>query len=285
MSDQLDLFAEPPATVELPLRLGHAMVDSTLSGSILTKASGFMAGYDYTLNPYSGCSFGCTYCYAAFFTRDVELQRTWGEWVRAKTNALDVLRRMRADLSGKTVYMSSVTDPYQPIERRLGLVRSLLPLLAERGVRLVVQTRSPLVVRDIDLFRRFDFVRVNMTVTTDSEQVRRAFEPHCPTNRRRLDAVRKVHEAGISAHITMTPLLPLDNVSSFCEQLLTTGIEHFVVQPFHPDRGRFVAGTGAEARRLTRERGWDELAYRRAVSVLRQRLPHLLEGREGFAPE
>ena len=285
MSEQLDLFAEPPRRVEFPLRLGHASIESTPSSSILTKASGFMAGYDYTLNPYSGCSFGCTYCYAAFFTRDTDLQRTWGEWVRAKTNALEVLQRMRSDLAGTTVYMSSVTDPYQPIERRLELVRSLLPMLADRGVRLVVQTRSPLVTRDIDLLRRFDFVRVNMTVTTDSEEVRRAFEPHCPTNRRRLDAIQEVHEAGVQAHITMTPLLPIDDAERFCEQLLATGIKHFVVQPFHPDRGRFVAGTGAEARRLTNERGWDEAAYRQAVEVFRRRLPRLLEGREGFAPE
>jgi len=85
-----------------------------------------MSDYDYSLNPYSGCSYGCSYCYAAFFVRDDQKRESWGNWVIVKENALQVLRKMRTDLRGKTVYMSSVTDPYQPIERRLKLVRSLL---------------------------------------------------------------------------------------------------------------------------------------------------------------
>ena len=277
---------EPPATaVSLPMRLGHAEITASDSRSILTRASGFMADYDFTLNPYSGCSFACSYCYAAFFSRQVELQRTWGQWVQAKVKADETLTRMRTDLAGKRVYMSSVTDPYQPIERKLQLVRGLLPILSKKGVRLVVQTRSPLVVRDLDLLRQFDHVRVNMTVTTDSEDVRRAFEPKCPTNSRRLAAIAKVSEAGIPASITMTPLLPIRDVGSFADRLLATGVKHFVVQPFHAERGRFVAGTGDAARRLVNEMGWNDASYRSAVDRLRARLVDLDEGREGFAPE
>ena len=79
--------------------------------SILTKATGFIGGFDYTLNPYSGCAFGCSYCYAAFFPRDPELRDNWGHWVKVKQNALGKLQRMRTPLAGKQVYMSSVTDP------------------------------------------------------------------------------------------------------------------------------------------------------------------------------
>ncbi len=158
-----------------------------------------MADYDFTLNPYSGCSFGCTYCYAAFFSKTPERRDTWGYWVDVKENALTVLRRMRTPLHDKTIYMSSVTDPYQPIERKLGLVRSLLEELVRHQPRLVVQTRSSLVTRDIDLFRQFDHVQVNMTVTTDSERVRRAFEPHCSTNRKRLEAISTVKRSGMCA--------------------------------------------------------------------------------------
>jgi DNA repair photolyase len=181
--------------------------------------------------------------------------------------------------------MSSVTDPYQPIERRLGLVRALLPILAERGVRLVVQTRSTLVTRDIDLLSRFDVVRVNMTVTTDSRVVERAFEPHCPTNTRRIRAITRVHDAGLNAAITMTPLLPLDDPHLFAASLRSTGIDQFVVQPFHAERGRFVAGTRQRALDLVRELKWDAAAYQAAVAILRAELPNLREGREGFAPE
>src|SRR5690606_12907774 len=102
------------------------------------------------------------------------------------------------------------------------------------------QTRSPLVTRDIDLLSRFDTVQVNMTVTTDSEEVRRAFEPHCPTNKKRLDAVGEVAAAGIDSAITMTPLLPIKDPEAFAMELQRTGVERFVVQPFHTEKGRFV---------------------------------------------
>lgn len=279
---QLQMFDDPADP--RPGTLGHAEISYKPAASILTKASGFMGDYDYTLNPYAGCSFGCTYCYAAFFTRDVALQDTWGRWVSVKENAVEKLRRMRADLSGARVYMSSVTDPYQPIERTLGLVRELLPILAERGVRLVVQTRSSLVTRDIDLFKRFEHLRVNVTVTTDLEEVRREFEPWCPTTSRRLAAVRQLVDADLPTCVTMTPLLPVGDAQQFAQDLLSSGCKQFVVQPFHPTKGRFVAGTGDAARSLVRKLGWDQAAYSRSVEVLRSTLPHLEEGREGFAP-
>jgi DNA repair photolyase len=265
--------------------MGRVTIATITASSILTKASGFMGDYDYTLNPYSGCAYGCNYCYAAFFARDVEARNNWGQWVQVKQNALDSLRRMRTDLNGKTVYMSSVTDPYQPVERQAEIVRALLPELSRRGVRLVVQTRSPLVERDIDLLSSFASVRVNMTVTTDSDEVQRAFEPHCATNNKRLEAITAVRAAGIACSITMTPLLPVEDPETFAEQLLRTGVEHFVVQPFHADRGKFVAGTREAALRETTRRGWNDVRYRQTVDVLKRVLPRLDEGREGFAPE
>lgn len=252
--------------------------------SILTKASGFMSAYDYTLNPYSGCEFGCNYCYAAFFVRDKEMIDSWGSWVQAKVNAVAVLRRMRVDLRGKSIYMSSVTDPYQPVERRLGLVRDLLVELVPRQPKLVVQTRGPLVTRDIDLLGELDDVRVNMTITTDSEEVRKAFEPRCPSNAQRLNAIREVQAAGIHTCITMTPLLPVEDPHEFAQRLLSTGVRRFVVQPFHASSGRFVAGTRESAVEMSRRLDWGEERYRATVKVLREVLPHLDEGKVGFAP-
>jgi DNA repair photolyase len=267
-----------------PVQIGHASVEYRPTQSILTRATGFMADYDYTLNPYAGCSFGCSYCYAAFFSRSPERRDTWGYWVDVKENALNVFRRMRTPLRDKTIYMSSVTDPYQPIERKLELVRGLLEELVRHQPRLVVQTRSQLVTRDIDLLSQLDHVQVNMTVTTDSERVRRAFEPHCSTNRKRLDAIAAVERSGIECAITMTPLLPVEDAAVFASDLVATGVERFVVQPFHADRGRFVAGTREQALTLVREMGWTPARYRQTVDILRSRLPHLAEGREGFAP-
>lgn len=283
MTDQPSLFEPPPE--QRPTRIGDTEITYKQASSILTPASGFMAEYDYTLNPYSGCGFGCAYCYAAFFSRDLEKQRTWGQWVEVKDNAVAKLRGMRKPLRGASIYMSSVTDPYQPIERKLELVRDLLQELVRHQPRLVVQTRSPLVTRDIDLLSQFEHVRVNMTVTTDSEDVRKAFEPGCPASRFRLRAIAEVCAAGIETSVTMTPLLPVADPVGFASELRATGVRRFVVQPFHTDRGRFVAGTREGALQLVKAMEWDDVAYRRTVEVLRCELPSLDEGREGFAPE
>ena len=252
---------------------------------ILTRGAGYLSGYDYSLNPYVGCAFGCSYCYAAFFA-PFDRQASWGEWVRVKRNAALKLLRLRRSLAGRTVYMSSATDPYQPIERRLELTRSLLPILAEKGARLVVQTRSPLVARDIDLLRRFDQVCVNFSVTTDSEDVRRAFEPRNPPIPDRLEAASGVAGAGIPVAITMTPLLPLEDPRLFAEQVADTGAHRFVVDQFVETAGHFRAGTGASAQCLADELDWDADAYRRAQDVLIDALsPDIREGVAGFSPD
>lgn len=279
---EYDLFEEP----ERRARLGQATVEYRQASSILTKATGFMGAYDYTLNPYTGCSFGCSYCYAAFFARDSELRDHWGYWVQVKDNALALLKRSRRKpLRGSKIYMSSVTDPYQPIERELGLTRAILKELVQyHQPSLIIQTRSPLVTRDLDLLAEFGTVQVNMTITTDDEAVRKAFEPHCPSNRARLQAIREVRAAGIDACITMTPLLPVADAHGFAEMLLATGVEKFVVQPFHVTRGKFVAGTRNRALQIVNELEWSDTKYADAVAVLNERLPNLLEGKEGFAP-
>ena len=230
-----------PDRAARPESVGKADVAYRTASSLLTKGAGFMSTFDYTLNPYSGCTFGCTYCYAAFFARSKEKVDGWGRWVTVKENALALLRkkRQRGTLRGKTIYLSSVTDPYQPVERTLELTRDLLRELADHHQpKLVVQTRSPLVTRDLDVLARFEHVRVNVTVTTDDDGVRQAFEPSCPNNRVRLKAVAEVVAAGVPAAVTMTPLLPVWDPESFAESLLATGAERFVVQPFHATAGK-----------------------------------------------
>ncbi|MCY3567919.1 MAG: radical SAM protein [Chloroflexi bacterium] len=255
------------------------------AAQILTPGAGYLREYDYSLNPYVGCAFGCSYCYAAFFAPPAK-QQTWGDWVRVKRNAAAKLSRLRRSLVGKTIYMSSATDPYQPIERRLELTRSLLPILADMGAYLVVQTRSPLVVRDIDLLQRFERVCVNFSVTTDSEAVRRAFEPRNPPIANRLQAARVVADAGIPVAITMTPLLPIDDPAHFALTMADTGASRFAVESFTPTLGHFRGGTGEEARAVASRLGWDRAAYRSARDALIAGLtPNVREGAAGFSPD
>jgi DNA repair photolyase len=279
----LPLEAAAPAR---PEQIGTSSVEYSSARGILTASSGFIDAFDYTLNPYSGCTFGCSYCYAAAFVRDQGQRERWGQWVRVKENALELLRKQRRKpLDGAAIYLSSVTDPYQPIERKLKLTHAILEeLVTYHRVRLVVQTRSPLVTRDLDLLGRFPAVRVNMTVTTDDEAVRKVFEPGCASIDRRLAAIGEVQAAGIPACITLTPLLPVTDPAGFAERLKATGVERFVTQYLHAERGHFVAATRAAALTLCRERGWDQAAYQRTVELLRAALPRLVEGRDGFVP-
>lgn len=304
----LDANPETEAHVEVnkPASIGETKVAYRTANEVLTKATGFMDAYDFTLNPYSGCSFGCAYCYAAFFSRDAERRDNWGYWVSVKENAVELLERRlkrRPDyLDGKLIYMSSVTDPYQPVERELKLTRRLLKVMADgHRPKLVVQTRSPDVTRDSDLFLRIEDnggrVQVNMTVTTDDEDIRRAFEPFCPSNPVRLDAIRKVKEAGLDACITMTPLLMVSSPYAFADSLLETGVEKFIAQPFHFNRGKFVAKTRERALELMSEKlecapsdFKDEYLehYQMVFAVVRDTLLkkgiELGEGKDGFKP-
>ena len=280
----MDLFSEIPDNKRASV--GNSRVVYKNASSILTEAKGFMEGYDYTLNPYSGCSFGCTYCYAAFFSQTEEQRRNWGYWVSVKENALQLLIKFRKkSLRDKAIYMSSVTDPYQPIERELCLTRSLLKeLLDFHQPRMVIQTRSPIATRDIDLYRQFNIIQVNMTVTTDSEAVRKVFEPLCPSNSSRLKAIKEINKAGVNACITMTPLLPIDSPDDFAKRLLDTGIKKFIIQPFHADKGKFIASTGEKARQLIKEMDWTMDKYQNVLEIIQKYIPDIGIGKEGFKP-
>jgi len=167
--------------------------------------------YDYTINPYRGCLFGCSYCYASRFVHeDAEKKADWGMWVEVKTNAVDALQRESHKLFGKSIFLASATDPYQPVERRLGLTRALLEVvLMAFPAHVHIQTRSPMVVRDIDLFQRFgESLTVGLSLPTDSDVVRRAFEPRAPAIFRRLQAADALRTAGIRTTASIAPLLP-----------------------------------------------------------------------------
>jgi len=244
-----------------------------------------LSEFDYTLNPYSGCTFACTYCYAAFFHGDKIKQDTWGKWLEVKENALALLRRIkRNSLKEKRIYMSSATDPYQPIEDQLEMTREILEELLNHGPRLVVQTRSPLGKRDIDLLQRFEAVQVNMTITTDNEQIRKVFEPRCASLEQRLKAITILHQAGIPTSITMAPLLPIADPKVFAQRLLATGVPKFIIQFFHSGRGQFAARTRDEAVHLYKELNWTVASYRQTLAVIKSYIPNIKEGKEGFAP-
>ncbi|HWG46216.1 MAG TPA: radical SAM protein [Gemmataceae bacterium] len=253
--------------------------------SIFSPATGFIqrGGFDWTCNPYVGCSFGCVYCYAMFLPQNRRPREDWGKWFQAKINALELARKHAPKIAGKAVYLSSVTDPYLPAERGLRLTRNILEELVAYQPRLLIQTRGPLVVRDLDVLARFRSIRVNMSIPTDSEEVRRAFEPKAPPLERRWQALEEVKAAGVATGICVTPMLPLENAETFVRRIVEFAADVVVTQHFHDSGGGFGADTGEAARLLLAERRWTEDDYRRCVELLR-RQRRVYEGEAGFFP-
>jgi len=253
--------------------------------SIFSEATGFIqrGGFDWSCNPYLGCSFGCLYCYAMFLPQNRRPGEEWGRWFQAKTNAVELARKQAPKVAGQAVYCSSVTDPYLPAERSLRLTRGILEALLPHQPRLLIQTRGPLVVRDLDLLRQFRAVRVNVSIPTDSEAVRQAFEPKAPPLEKRWEALAAVQAAGVPVGVCVTPMLPLEDPAAFVERLAALRPDVLVTQEFHDACGGFGADTGAAARQLLADQRWTAEDYRRCVEQLRRRLT-VYEGEDGFFP-
>lgn len=261
-------------------------METVQARSIFSRASGFIrrGGFDWTCNPYVGCTFGCMYCYAMFLQQArAHAKEDWGKWLQAKANAVELARRQAPRLAGQAVYLSSVTDPYLPVERRLQLTRGILQALLPHQPRLLVQTRGPLVVRDLDLLAQLRAVRVNLSIPTDSESICQAFEPKAPPLEERWAALRAARAAAVPVGICVTPMLPLANPEAFVARLSEFRPDVLVVQDFHDANGGFGADTSAGTRRLLRDFSWTTEAYRRCVEHLRQR-GDVYEGEAGFFP-
>ena len=194
--------------------------------TILSRASGYLdTGFTHSLNPYSGCAFACRYCYVREMPVQTFKDEPWGDWVERKTNAAELyvreVRRLRSKNEPVRLFMSSATDPYQPVEREAKLTRQLLEAMLDAPPDfLQIQTRSPLVGRDLDLLILLKGqcqLLVSLTVETDREDVKRLFAPHAPGIGQRLKTLTALHDAGIATQAALSPVLPF--TPAFPEQL------------------------------------------------------------------
>jgi DNA repair photolyase len=188
------------------------------ASSILSATTGFIAeaGFTHSLTPARNCTFGCSYCYVPtmriYGGLKPEDWRHWGQFTTFKTNAPELLRqRLRKD---QIIYCSPLVDPYQPAEEtELMMPRILDELLLRPPKVFVIQTRGPLIVRDlaqlVDLAERTT-LRVSFSITTNRETVRKLYEPHCATLDCRLRAIGELRRAGITTFATLAPILPCD---------------------------------------------------------------------------
>jgi DNA repair photolyase len=192
--------------------------------SILTPSK--LPGADYVVNPYSGCAFGCVYCYADFTRRFTgHVDDKWGGYVDIKINTPEIFEKELSKLSKKIVkknefkegdkpviFFGSVTDPYQGVEAKYKLTRKCLEIVAnsdiKKDIKISLLTKSPLVTRDIDVFKQIPNLDVGMTITSTDDEVSRMFESSAPSSSLRIKALEKLNEEVINTYAFVGPLLP-----------------------------------------------------------------------------
>ncbi len=244
-------------------------VKEILAKSALVRSR--IPGVEFVINPYLGCAHACRYCYAVFMRKysRYHAQAPWGSFVEVKVNLLEVLRQelRRKKRPGKAM-LASVCDPYQPLEGKYRLTRGCLELLQEYGWGAEILTKSPLVLRDLDLIKSMAGARVGFSIGTDDEEVRRVLEPRAPAIRLRIAALKTLARAGVPTWVFAAPLLPLNPeklvalIGPYTRGLMTDGLNY-----------------AGQVRHLYHRMGWDYELTREYAATTAAALQRLFQER------
>ncbi len=192
----------------------------------------------YNLNPYLGrCAHQCIYCYA------VKFPSFRGKTTPRLTLKEDITKMVEGTRTRQPVMLSDATDPYQPLERKHRITRRCLEVLAEHDFPLLIVTKSDLVTRDIDVFKRTRSV-VSMTITTPREDVASLIEPHAPPPDSRFHALKKIAHKGIPTVMRIDPIIPTVNsdeedLETIVSEAAEIGVKQVTASTMKPVRGFF----------------------------------------------
>ena len=173
----------------------------TEAKEIYTKTK--LPGADYVLNQYVGCQHACTYCYAKFICRWKDFGK-FGTWVEAKINAPELVARKT--VKGE-VFMSSMSDPYQQVEKELELTKRVLENL-DKNTKLSILTKSNLILRDLKLLKQFKNLEVGFTINDFEGKTKDLMEPFAPSYNLRLEALKTLNKEGIKTYVFVSPIVP-----------------------------------------------------------------------------
>lgn len=176
------------------------------ASSIITKSN--LPGTDYVINPYVGCIHSCVYCYAVFMKKFTGHMEQWGRFIDVKINAPALIPTKTYKYKDKTIFLSSVTDAYLPLERKYQLTRKILQTLIPLQPNIGILTKSDLVLRDIDLFKQFNNCEVGLTITVLDDKIRQEIEPLTSSVQSRIKALQKLKEEGVENYVFIGPILP-----------------------------------------------------------------------------
>ncbi|NCT54946.1 radical SAM protein [Candidatus Falkowbacteria bacterium] len=165
---------------------------------------------DYCINPYIGCLHKCVYCYACFMKRFTNHPEDWGEFLDVKVNAADILNGELVKKSKRkgSIFLGSVTDVYQPAEKKFQITRKILEVLAKYDFPVSILTKSELVVRDINLLKKISDCEVGLTITSLNDKISNIFEPGASIPAKRLDALAILKSSGLKTYAFVGPILP-----------------------------------------------------------------------------
>ena len=175
---------------------------------------------DYAVNPYVGCTHACKYCYASFMKKFTGHLENWGEFLDVKF--WSEIKNPKK-FSGKEIFISSVTDPYNPQEEIFCRTREFLKQMQGSGAKITIQTKSDLILRDIDLLKNFSDIRVGFSINTLDETFKNVMDKAVSIERR-ISAMQKLHDAGIRTTCFISPIFPeitdvekiIECVKDFC---------------------------------------------------------------------
>jgi DNA repair photolyase len=175
------------------------------SKNIITKSN--IPHIDYVINPYVGCQHGCIYCYAEFMIRFTGHKGDkWGQFLDIKTFDLSKLKPER--YNGKRILLSSVTDPYIPLELKYQNTRKILESLIGTKAEISILTKSKFVIRDIDLFKQFENLEIGISICTLDDDFSKIIEKGASRPFERLEALKQIHENGIETYVFISPFFP-----------------------------------------------------------------------------
>lgn len=163
---------------------------------------------DYVINPYVGCQHSCIYCYGRFMKRFTNHLEPWGKFLDVKINAAELIPKNTKKYQNKSIMISSVTDPYQPAERKYKLMRGILENLLPLEPDLCVLTKSDLITRDIDLLKKFKKCIAGVSLSLLDDSIRKQVEPYASSVEKRINATKQLKKARIKTFIFISPMFP-----------------------------------------------------------------------------
>lgn len=241
---------------------------------------------DYALNPYIGCEHGCVYCYAEFMKKYTNHKEEWGDFVDIKINMVDCLRQQIKKTKPGTIMIGTVTDAYQPLEEKYQLTRRCLEILTDFDFPIKIQTKSDLVLRDVDILKRMKNIRVGFTITCFDPKIEKIFEPKASELEKRFEALGKLKEENIPTFVFFGPILPFFSDSEESIQSLLKKLQNTEIEKVYFDKMNYLGAKWKKFRAFLDNNFPHALSYYQTVAEngnsysnrLRSILAHSLSG-------